>query len=54
MQIRQLADNGGQLMFNGQADADVKLVYAHLAQSVSYKLSLLEASAQQIGSRTVG
>jgi ATP-binding protein involved in chromosome partitioning len=53
MQIRQLADNGGQFMFDGDADADIKLIYRQLAQSLSHKISLLTASTQQIGSRTV-
>ncbi|MFT4995131.1 MAG: ATP-binding protein involved in chromosome partitioning [Paraglaciecola sp.] len=54
LQIRELADNGDQLMFNEEADVEIKQVYRQLAQSLSYKISLLEATTQQIGSRNVG
>jgi ATP-binding protein involved in chromosome partitioning len=54
LQIRQLADSGEQFMFNRDGDADIKQIYRQLAQSVSHKISLLEARSQQIASRTVG
>ena len=53
MQIREMADSGGQLMFNDEADGDIKQVYRQLAQSLSHRISLLEASTQQIGTYTV-
>ena len=54
MQICELGDSGGQLMFNPEADPVIKNIYRQLGQKVSYKLSQLEQAVQQIAASNIG
>jgi ATP-binding protein involved in chromosome partitioning len=53
MEIRELGDSGGQLMFNLEADPVIKNIYRQLGQKVSYKLSQLEQAVQQIAASNI-
>ncbi|MGS2720577.1 iron-sulfur cluster carrier protein ApbC [Paraglaciecola aestuariivivens] len=53
IQIREIGDSGGHLMFHQKAKRDIQKIYSDLACKVSFKLSQQKTDPQQISIETI-